>query len=143
MLVTPSALRRLPICAVVFVNNAYVFWAPTFVMEKFKSSATPMTLTQAAGGTMLYHHLAAFAAIMAGGVLTDWAVSRYPRFRLLLQGTALLLGAPMIYWIGVANGVTATWIAMAGYGIFRGLFGQCQRHCSTWCRRDSVQAHSG
>ena len=28
----------------------------------------------------------------------------------------------MIYWIGVANGVTATWIAMAGYGIFRGLF---------------------
>ncbi|HPC49741.1 MAG TPA: MFS transporter, partial [Kiritimatiellia bacterium] len=72
--------------------------------------------------TMLYHHLAAFAAIMAGGVLTDWAVSRYPRFRLLLQGAALLLGAPMIYWIGVANGITATWIAMAGYGIFRGLF---------------------
>ncbi|MGI6389797.1 MAG: MFS transporter [Kiritimatiellia bacterium] len=120
---TPSALLATAgFCAVVFVNNAYVFWAPTFVMEKFKSSATPMTLTQAAGGTMLYHHLAAFAAIMAGGVLTDWAVSRYPRFRLLLQGTALLLGAPMIYWIGVANGVTATWIAMAGYGIFRGLF---------------------
>ena len=120
---TPSALLATAgFCAVVFVNNAYVFWAPSFVMEKFKDSATPMTLTQAAGGAMLYHHLAAFGAIMAGGFLTDWIVASRPRFRLLLQGSALLLGAPMIYWIGVADGVTATWLAMAGYGVFRGLF---------------------
>jgi len=120
---TPSALlATLGFCAVVFVNNAYVFWAPTFVMEKFKGAAAPMTLTQAAGGTMLYHHLAAFCAIMAGGFLTDWMVARHPRFRLLLQGVALLLGAPMIYWVGAAGGVTTTWLAMAGYGIFRGLF---------------------
>ena len=120
---TPSALLATAgFCAVVFVNNAYVFWAPSFVMEKFKDAAVPMTLTQAAGGAMLYHHLAAFGAIMAGGFLTDWLVAKRPRFRLLLQGTALLLGAPMIYWIGVADGVQATWLAMAGYGIFRGLF---------------------
>lgn len=120
---TPSVLlTTLGFCAVVFVNNAYVFWAPSFVMEKFKDAAAPMTLTQAAGGAMLYHHLAAFCAIMAGGFLTDWRVAKNPRFRLLLQGSALLLGAPMIYWIGVADGVTATWLAMAGYGVFRGLF---------------------
>jgi sugar phosphate permease len=120
---TPSALLATAgFCAVVFVNNAYVFWAPSFVMEKFKDAAVPMTLTQAAGGTMLYHHLAAFGAIMAGGFLTDWLVAKHPRCRLLLQGTALLLGAPMIYWIGVADGVQATWLAMAGYGVFRGLF---------------------
>ena len=120
---TPSALLATAgFCAVVFVNNAYVFWAPSFVMEKFKDAAAPMTLTQAAGGAMLYHHLAAFCAIMAGGFLTDWRVAKNPRFRLLLQGSALLLGAPMIYWIGVADGVTATWLAMAGYGVFRGLF---------------------
>jgi MFS family permease len=120
---TPSALlATVGFCAVVFVNNAYVFWAPSFVMEKFKDAAVPMSLTQAAGGAMLYHHLAAFGAIMAGGFLTDWLVSRHPRFRLLLQGFALLLGAPMIYLIGVADGVQATWLAMAGYGVFRGLF---------------------
>jgi len=120
---TPSVLLATAgFCAVVFVNNAYVFWAPSFVMEKFKDSATPMTLTQAAGGAMLYHHLAAFGAIMAGGFISDWMVAKHPRFRLLLQGSALLLGAPMIYWIGVADGVTATWLAMAGYGLFRGLF---------------------
>jgi len=120
---TPSVLLATAgFCAVVFVNNAYVFWAPSFVMEKFKDSAVPMTLTQAAGGAMLYHHLAAFCAIMAGGFLTDWIVAKYPRFRLILQGVALLLGAPMIFWIGVADGVQATWLAMAGYGVFRGLF---------------------
>ncbi len=120
---TPSVLLATAgFCAVVFVNNAYVFWAPAFVMERFKGSSTPMTLTQAAGGAMLYHHLAAFVAIMAGGLLTDRLVARHPRFRLFLQGSALVLGAPMIYWIGVADGVTATWIAMAGYGVFRGLF---------------------
>jgi len=51
---TPSVLlTTVGFCAIVFVNNAYVFWAPSFVMEKFKDSATPMTLTQAAGGAML------------------------------------------------------------------------------------------
>jgi MFS family permease len=120
---TPSVLLATAgFCAVVFVNNAYVFWAPSFVMEKFKDAANPISLTQAAGGTMLYHHLAAFCAIMMGGLLTDGMVAKHPRFRLLLQGIALLLGTPMIYWIGVANTVSATWLAMAGYGIFRGLF---------------------
>lgn len=120
---TPSALlATVGFCAIVFANNAYVFWAPSFVMEKFRESATPMTLTQAAGGAMLYHHLAAFAAIMAGGFVTDWAVRRWPRFRLALQGTALLLGAPALYWIGCAGSVAATWSAMAAYGVFRGLF---------------------
>ena len=120
---TPSVLLATAgFCAVVFVNNAYVFWAPTFVMEKFKDAAVPMTLTQAAGGAMLYHHLAAFCAIMMGGFLTDWMVKENPRFRLMLQGSALLLGAPMIYLIGQADGVIATWFAMAGYGVFRGLF---------------------
>jgi len=120
---TPSVLlATVGFCAVVFVNNAYVFWAPSFVMEKFKDAAVPMTLTQAAGGAMLYHHLAAFCAIMAGGILTDAIIARHPRFRLLLQGSALLLGAPLIYWIGEAGSVRATWLAMAGYGIFRGLF---------------------
>ena len=120
---TPSVLLATAgFCAIVFANNAYVFWAPAFVMEKFKDSATPMTLTQAAGGAMLYHHLAAFCAIMTGGFLTDWAVRRCPRFRLVLQGSALLLGAPALYWIGTAGSVTATWTAMAVYGIFRGLF---------------------
>lgn len=118
LLHTPSALLLTAgFCAIVFVNNAYVVWAPTFVQQKFD-----LTLTQAGGGAMFYHHAAAFVAIMLGGTLTDRLVTKYPSFRLWLQGVALFLGAPMIYWIGRADGVNMTWVAMAAYGVFRGLF---------------------
>ncbi len=115
---TPSALlASLGFCAVVFVNNAYVVWAPAFVQHKFD-----LTLTQAGGGAMFYHHAAAFGAIMLGGFITDRLVPRDPAFRLRLQGVALLLGAPMIYWIGMTGELRMTWVAMAAFGFFRGLF---------------------
>ncbi len=115
---TPSALlATLGFCAVVFVNNAYVVWAPAFVQQKFN-----LTLTQAGGGAMFYHHAAAFGAIMFGGFITDRLVPRDPSFRLRLQGVSLLLGAPMIYLIGITGQLGMTWLAMAAFGFFRGLF---------------------
>ena len=115
---TPSALLLTTgFCAIVFVNNAYVVWAPAFVQQKFN-----LTLTQAGGGAMFYHHAAAFGAIMLGGVITDRLVPTCPSFRLRLQGSALLLGAPMIYWLGMTGQLSMTWCAMAAFGFFRGLF---------------------
>ncbi len=115
---TPSALLATAgFCAVVFVNNAYVVWAPAFVQHKFN-----LTLTQAGGGAMFYHHAAAFCAIMLGGIITDRVVPTCPSFRLRLQGVALLLGAPMIYWLGMTGQLGMTWVAMAAFGFFRGLF---------------------
>ena len=115
---TPSALLLTAgFCSVVFVNNAYVVWAPAFVQHKFN-----LTLTQAGGGAMFYHHAAAFGAIMLGGIMTDRLVPACPSFRLRLQGVALLLGAPMICWIGMTGELGMTWVAMAAFGFFRGLF---------------------
>jgi len=129
---TPSALLvTVGFCAIVFVNNAYVVWAPAFVQHKFN-----LTLTQAGGGAMFYHHAAAFGAIMLGGVITDRLVPSCPTFRLRLQGVALLLGAPMIYWMGMAGQVGMTWVAMAAYGVFRGLF-EANTHASLF---DVVQS---
>jgi len=48
--------------AIVFVNNAYLFWAPKFIAEKFA-----VDVGEAATKAMFWHHLAAFAAVMAGG----------------------------------------------------------------------------
>jgi MFS family permease len=122
---TPSALLlTVGFCAIVFVNNAYVVWAPAFVQHKFS-----LTLTQAGGGAMFYHHAAAFGAIMLGGVITDRMVPTCPAFRLRLQWVALLLGAPMIYWLGATGQLGATWAAMAAFGFFRGLF-EANTHAS-------------
>ena len=79
--------------AIVIANNVYMSWAPKFVAEKFAAELGDKTaaVASAGNGTMLWHHVFAFAAIMVGGFLTDAFVKRFPRFRLLVQGVALFL----------------------------------------------------
>ena len=110
--------------AIVIANNVYMSWAPKFVAEKFATELGDKTaaVASAGNGTMLWHHVFAFAAIMAGGFLTDAFVKRFPRFRLLVQGLALFLGAPMLVWFGFAPNLISTWVAVAAYGVFRGFF---------------------
>lgn len=103
--------------AIVFVNNAYLFWAPKFMAEKFGVS-----VGSAGAQTMLYHHLLAFVAILAGGVLTDRFVKRYPRFRLGFQILALLCGAPCLVLTGFAPTALLMVVMAAAYGVFRGFF---------------------
>ena len=113
----PSALLATAgLMAVVFVNNAYLSWAPKFVARKFD-----LTVGVAGNGTMLYHHIAAFAAIMLGAFATDAFVKKNPRFRLGLQAAALILGAPMLMLVGFSSTVAGVWFAVAAYGVFRGL----------------------
>ena len=119
----PSALLATSgFIAIVFVNNAYLFWAPKFVAQKFAAELGDSAVATAGNGTMLYHHICAFAAIMLGGFVTDACVKSWPRFRLLFQSCALFLGAPALVFMAYAPSVAATWLAVAVYGIFRGFF---------------------
>jgi len=114
----PSALcATAGFVAIVFVNNAYLFWAPKFAAEKFA-----LGVGRAGQGVMLWHHLFAFAAILAGGVITDRFVKRMPRFRLGFQILALLCGAPALLAVGLSPSFAALLAAASAYGIFRGLF---------------------
>ena len=114
----PSALcATAGFVAIVFVNNAYLFWAPKFAAEKFA-----VTVGDAGKGVMLWHHLFAFGAILAGGIVTDHFVKKMPRFRLGFQSMALLCGAPMLLWIGLAPSFTTLLVAASAYGVFRGFF---------------------
>ena len=111
-------LNALGFIAICFANNAYISWAPKFVAQKFG-----LTVGAAGNGTMLYHHLAAFVAILIAGWVTDAMIRRgNPRFRLLLQFTAMFLGAPMLVWFGFAPSVAACFAATTLYGAFRGLY---------------------
>ena len=114
----PSALcATAGFVAIVFVNNAYLFWAPKFAAEKFA-----VGVGEAGKGVMLWHHLFAFAAILLGGVITDRFVQKMPRFRLGFQILALLLGAPMLLWVGLAPSFATLLVAASAYGVFRGFF---------------------
>ena len=114
----PSALcATAGFVAIVFVNNAYLFWAPKFAAEKFA-----IGVGEAGKGVMLWHHLFAFAAILAGGIATDHFVKKMPRFRLGFQSVALLCGAPALLWIGLAPSFASLLVAASAYGVFRGFF---------------------
>ena len=80
-----------------------------------------LSVGAAGNGTMLYHHIAAFAAIMVGAFVTDRFVKSRPRFRLALQAVALVLGAPTLVMIGLSQSIVGVWTAIVAYGLFRGL----------------------
>lgn len=114
----PSALLATAgFVMVVMTNNAYLSWAPKFVARKFD-----LSVGTAGNGVMLYHHIAAFAAIMLGAFITDLKIRKHPRFRLGLQIFALLCGSPTLVWMGVTPSLVSCWFALAAYGACRGLF---------------------
>lgn len=133
---TPTAvLAMMGFIAIVFVNNAYLFWAPKFMAAKFAPGFEQMLGVSAAtadgmktivgkAGTlsMLYHHLLAFLAIIAGGIVTDRLVAKMPRFRIGFQILAMLAGAPCLVMIGIAPSIVSMVVMTAAYGVFRGLF---------------------
>jgi MFS family permease len=71
---------------------------------------------------MLWHHLFAFAAILAGGVLTDRFVGKMPRFRIGFQSVAMLCGAPCLAAIALMPSAFSMIAMTAAYGVFRGFF---------------------
>ncbi len=123
----PSAIcATIGFVAIVFVNNAYLFWAPKFMAQKFGCE-----VGTAGAQTMLWHHLFAFAAIMAGGVVTDRFVKTMPRFRLGFQMVSLLLGAPCLVLVGFSSSATAMVVMTSLYGVFRGAF-EVNTHASVF-----------
>ena len=115
---TPTAIcAMMGFVAIVFVNNAYLFWAPKYMTMKFGTS-----VGEAGAQTMLWHHLLAFAAILVGGVLTDRLVRRMPRFRIGFQMLSMLCGAPCLVAVGLVPSAAAMVAMTAAYGVFRGFF---------------------
>ena len=115
---TPTAIcAMMGFVAIVFVNNAYLFWAPKYMTMKFGTS-----VGEAGAQTMLWHHLLAFAAILLGGVLTDRLVKRMPRFRIGFQMLSMLCGAPCLVAVGLVPSAAAMVAMTAAYGVFRGFF---------------------
>lgn len=123
----PSALLATTgFIAICCVNNTYITWAPKMFHERFGLDGAT-----AGAHAMFYHHLVAFAAILAGGWLTDRFVARFPRFRLGFQICALLLGAPALFLIGKCGTFAAAMAMTAAYGLFRGLF-EVNTHASVF-----------
>ncbi len=115
---TPSAmLLGGAFLCLVYVKVGFLTWMPTYMHEHFGQS-----VTEAGFSSMFYHHAFAFAGILLGGTFSDRLALRSKNSRLIIQATAMLLGAPFIFLMTRFSGLPATYACLAGFGFFRGLY---------------------
>lgn len=101
----------------VFVNVGWMTWMPTFLYERFH-----LPLKDAALYAMLYHHIFAFLGVMVGGRFSDRLAARRRTIRMEVEIFGLLLGAPFIWLMGSLSNLTMVYVALAGFGFFRGIY---------------------
>ena len=101
----------------VFVNVGYLTWMPTFLHERYG-----LQLDVASFLALFCHHAAAFVGVTAGGWLSDRLARRWRTARMQFEYLGLLLGAPFIWWMGQAGSATLCCVALAGFGLFRGVY---------------------
>jgi len=115
---TPGVpLLGLAFAGMVFVNNGYLTWTPTYLRERFG-----MSLAEAGFASMFYHHVGALLGVLLGGRLSDRWAQTQPAVRPLLQAGALLAGAPFLYWIGRCESPLAIYVALGCFGACRGIY---------------------
>lgn len=127
-----SAFFRVPtaICiliaytCVIFTITGYLTWMPKYIKETFDLS------TASAGfHSMFWTNITAFAGVMIGGTIADRIVIKRKSGanRLWLQVTGILLAVPCVALMGISQNMIVVCIALAGFGLFRGLF-----ECATY-----------
>lgn len=115
---TPSAmLLGGAFMCLVYVNVGFLTWMPTYMHEYFGQS-----VTEAGFSSMFYHHAFAFVGILIGGIFSDKMALRSKNNRLIIQSFAMLFGAPFIYLMASSHNLTLTYVSLAGFGFFRGLY---------------------
>jgi sugar phosphate permease len=114
----PSAvLLCVAFLSLVIVNVGFTTWMPTFLHEKFN-----LSIGDAGFNSMFYHHIFAFVGVIVGGVLSDKLAVKAIKYRLVVQSLGLFLGVPFIYGMGQAETAFMTYVALSGFGFFRGLY---------------------
>ena len=121
----PTAICMLiAFTCVIFTITGYLTWMPKYIKETFDLS------TASAGfHSMFWTNMTAFAGVMIGGTIADRIVIKRKSGanRLWLQVTGILLAAPCVALMGISQNLIVVCIALAGFGLFRGLF-----ECSTY-----------
>ncbi|HVR74582.1 MAG TPA: MFS transporter [Planctomycetota bacterium] len=100
-----------------FVAAIFLTWLPTFLKRKFD-----MSLALAGFSATLFYNAASAAGVLLGGVLADRFASRHRTGRMTTQALGLICGVPFIFLTGWTLSVPVLVIAMAGFGLFKGLY---------------------
>ena len=92
-------------------------------MPKLMKETFDLSMSSAGFHSMFWANVAAFLGVMLGGALNDSLVVKgRGANRLLVQTAGLLLASPCIVFMGLSGSFPVTCAALAGFGLFRGVF---------------------
>jgi len=100
-----------------FVAMVFLVWLPKFLVDKFA-----MSLSVAGFSATAYLQVASVLGVLAGGVLADRLARRYRAGRMMTQALGLFCGVPFIFVVGWTLHVPWLILAMACFGLFKGLY---------------------
>lgn len=105
----------------VFVNIGITTWAAKFFNLKFMGGGAE-SLSTASFLAMLFSCGFAIVGVLLGGRLSDRMALKSRHARMTTEYIGLLGGAPFLVLVGFAPNLAIACIAMALYGIFRGVY---------------------
>lgn len=100
-----------------FVNIGFVTWMSTYYYETFH-----LSLSTAGFTSMFYHFAAALIGVLIGGRLSDRFAVTHRKTRILTEFIGLACGAPFIYLMASTPNLTVSYVMLALFGFFRGIY---------------------
>lgn len=100
-----------------FVAMIFLTWLPSYLNRRFA-----MSLTLSGLNATLWLQAASVVGVLIGGWLADRWAGRLSGGRMLVQAIGLLAGAPLIFLTGWTLSVPILVVALAGFGLFKGLY---------------------
>ena len=101
----------------VFVNIGFLTWMPSFLVGKFEFSLEWANLS-----SMLIHHGFAYVGVFMAATFSDYWAQKRKTIRMEVECLGLLLATPFIFLMGYADQPWLVYLALAGFGLFRGVY---------------------
>ena len=114
----PSAiLLAVGLGMMVYVDVGFKTWMPSHLSSTFDLAKGPAALH-----AVLWHYVGAFVGVTLGARVSDRLAKTRPSVRMETNIAGLALAVPFIAWMAYAPSLTACAIAMALFGVFRGVY---------------------
>ena len=114
----PSAiLLAVGLGMMVYVDVGFKTWMPSHLSSTFDLAKGPAALH-----AVLWHYVCAFVGVTLGARVSDRLAKTRPSVRMETNIAGLAFAVPFIAWMAYAPSLTACAIAMALFGVFRGVY---------------------
>ena len=114
----PSAiLLALGLGMMIYVDVGFKTWMPSHLADAFG-----LAKGSAALNAVRWHYIGAFVGVTLGARVSDRLVRRRPSVRMETNIAGLALAVPFIAWMAYAPSLVSCGIAMALFGVFRGVY---------------------